>query len=386
MAKCPSNKDTKTDVKITNNKSELVPADQEHAQSETIINCNKPKTIFQVGSQQRERDSETLRNISNRNDLDKFSRTKVMVVLMRLSGICVPQVAEVTGAGVRRISAYTKEYCDNGIEGLLFDQRYKQVSDLMSYKETIVEDFKSNPPATSAEAATRIEILTGLKRSTTQVRNFMHACGMKCLKAGHIPAKANPEEQKKFLDEQLMPVIEKAQKDEVVLFMDAAHIIWQVYLGVLWCFERIFVRAASGRKRLNILGAYDPIGNLLHKICTMTYITSTTVCEMLVKVRQYYQGKKITIVLDNVRYQRCKLVMDEAKKLGIELLFLPTYSPNLNLIERLWRFVKKECLYSKYYPTYEQFDAAVMNSLDSISTTNKDRIKSLMSLKFQMFK
>ena len=69
------------------------------------------------------------------------------------------------------------------------------------------------------------------------------------------------------------------------------------------------------------------------------------VCEMLVKLAQRSRlGVPTTIVLDNARYQRCKLVIAKAEEVGIELLFLPPYSPNLNLIERLWKFVKKEVL------------------------------------------
>ena len=79
-----------------------------------------------------------------------------------------------------------------------------------------------------------------------------------------------------------------------------------------------------------------------------SYITSIQVCEMLVKLaRRSRPEVPTTIVLDNARYQRCKLVIAKAEEVGIELLFLPPYSPNLNLIERLWKFVKKEVLYGK---------------------------------------
>jgi transposase len=67
--------------------------------------------------------------------------------------------------------------------------------------------------------------------------------------------------------------------------------------------------------------------------------------------------RPIVIVLDNARYQRCKLVEDLAKELGVTLQFLPSYSPNLNLIEWLWKFVKKKCLYNSYYGTFEAFKA-----------------------------
>ena len=77
--------------------------------------------------------------------------------------------------------------------------------------------------------------------------------------------------------------------------------------------------------------------------------------------------------------------MEKAVSLNIELLFLPTYSPNLNLIERLWRFVKKECLYSKYYETSDEFESAIVSCLDDINKGKKSKLTKLMTLKFQVF-
>ena len=94
----------------------------------------------------------------------------------------------------------------------------------------------------------------------------------------------------------------------------------------------------------------------------------------------------ITLVMDNARYQKCKIVAALALKLNIELLFLPAYSPNLNLIERLWKFVKKEVLYSKYYSDFGSFKRAISNCLNQTHTTHKKKLDSLLTLKFQVFR
>jgi transposase len=121
-------------------------------------------------------------------------------------------------------------------------------------------------------------------------------------------------------------------------------------------------------------------------VTNTSYITSIQICEMLVKIAaRRTQGIPITIVLDNARYQRCKLVMGKAAELEIELLFLPPYSPNLNLIERLWKFVKKEVLYSKYYDNFEKFKEAITNCLEETETKHKKALDSLLTLKFQTF-
>jgi len=92
------------------------------------------------------------------------------------------------------------------------------------------------------------------------------------------------------------------------------------------------------------------------------------------------------IVLDNAKYQRCYYVIDYAKELGVELLFLPGYSPNLNLIERLWKFIKKKCLYSVYYADFKTFKATIIGCTEEMSTKYKEELKSLLTLNFQIFK
>ena len=77
--------------------------------------------------------------------------------------------------------------------------------------------------------------------------------------------------------------------------------------------------------------------------------------------------------------------MEKAKSLNIELCFLPSYSPNLNLIERVWKFVKKKCLYSQYYEKFPAFKDAISKCLQETSTTYKADLDSLLTLRFQTF-
>jgi transposase len=166
----------------------------------------------------------------------------------------------------------------------------------------------------------------------------------------------------------LEPRIEQARAGQrFVFFVDAAHFVFSPFLGYLWCFARMFFKAPSGRKRFNVLGALNALTHEMVTITNTGFINSYSVCKLLIKITQKCGNLPVSIVLDNARYQRCKLVQETAKIFDVELLYLPAYSPNLNLIERLWKFVKKKCLYSKYYSDFDSFTEAISQCLDKTS-------------------
>ena len=182
------------------------------------------------------------------------------------------------------------------------------------------------------------------------------------------------------------PRLAEAQAGQrAVLFVDAAHFVFAPFLGIVWCFQRLFVKAPSGRQRFNVLAALHAITHEVLTVTNLTYITAETVCELLFLLAGTHPGIPITLILDNARYQRCALVQTVAQTLGIELLYLPTYSPNLNLIERFWKFVKQQCLYSKYYPDSASFQQAIVNCIEQAPTIHQEELKSLLTLRFQTF-
>jgi transposase len=194
------------------------------------------------------------------------------------------------------------------------------------------------------------------------------------------------EDQAKFLDTALKPKLVAAQAGEGhVLFVDAAHFVFGTFLCCLWSFARIYVRAASGRQRFNVLGAWNAVTRELIAVTNTTVVNSETMCELLRKIAALGLTGPITLVLDNARYQHNALVKALAAQLGISLLFLPSYSPNLNLIERLWKFTKRRALYGRYHPTFREFQAAIQEVLDGLTTRYAEPLASLMTLNFQQF-
>lgn len=310
------------------------------------------------------------------------------VIYFKSMNYCHKEISKLASVHSNSITNFIKLYIAGGIDALKELNYTGPQSELDQYSKTIEKEFLKNPPLRSSEAGHTISILTGIKRCPTQIKTFMKRIGMKFLKMGHIPSKADPAKQKKFLKTVLNPAIQKAKENKChLLFMDAAHFVHAPFLCQVWCFVRQFIPSPSGRDRLNVLGAINAISKQLSFHVNTTYINAEVIVSFLYKLSRQYCDLPIFIVLDNARYQHCQYVMEVAKKLNIELLFLPSYSPNLNLIERLWKFTKKKALYGKYHDSFDKFQNAIVDTLHSVNKIKKvkSEINTLITLKFQTF-
>ena len=167
--------------------------------------------------------------------------------------------------------------------------------------------------------------------------------------------------------------------------MDASHFVMgSDFLGSIYGKARRFVKTFSGRQRYNVLGAINFITKKVTTITNTTYITATEICDMLMKVAKEYAGKTIHIALDNARYQKCEAVKNLAASLRIELIYIPPYSPNLNPIERLWKFVKAK-LRCKYYDDFQLFQGTIDSIIEGTHTEFKEQISSLIGEKMQLY-
>jgi transposase len=297
------------------------------------------------------------------------------------------RIQQICGISKATFSRYLHDYREGGVERLKELNFHRQESEVIGHKTRLEDYFREHPPASVAEASAKIEEMTGIKGGPTQTRKFLKAMGMKPRKVGQSPSKADLQEQEAFKEAQLEPRLKEAKAGQrLVFFMDAAHFVYAPFLALLWCFERLFVKAPSGRQRLNVLAALNATTKEIFTVPNLTYVTAETVCELLRLLAGAHPGMPMTIMLDNARYQKCALVQELAASLGIELLYLPAYSPNLNLIERFWKWVKKKSLYSRYYATSADFQKAIQECIAQAHSMHQAELESLLTLQFQTFK
>lgn len=312
---------------------------------------------------------------------------RMFFVILKVKGYSNEAIADLLSISKKTVFVWQRTLREEGLDALATLHYKGQPSKLNAFGEQLALELDARPVATLKEARTRIQKATGIARSISQVRAFLQRIKIKRRKVGQIPDKADLPAQARFKVEKLEPLIQQALMGQIRLFfMDASHFVHLPFQGFLYSLKRRFIRSASGRKRFNVLGALDAVSYKLITVCNETYITAITVCELLERLAGQYVTEKICVVLDNARYQHCALVKATAARLGIQLEFLTPYSPHLNLIERLWRFVKKETLYNQFYSTFEDFQTAVRTCLEKIASGEyREDLASLLTLRFQSF-
>ena len=193
-------------------------------------------------------------------------REKMLVLWLLHTGLTRQHAAKAVGVSRATVQRYVAAFRQGGLDGLRQWNLSRPVSEMAAYRELIRASFEKQPATTIAEACERIFQLTGLRRGPSQVRKFLKDLGLKFyrVRAIPVPPKKNLAEhvadQAAFLETKLKPVLAAAQAGEGhVFFVDAAHFVFGTFLCYLWSFTRIFVRAASGRQRFNVLGAWNAV-------------------------------------------------------------------------------------------------------------------------------
>ena len=316
----------------------------------------------------------------------KIIRKRCSALYMKMcdSGLSCERIALLCGCHRNSVRNWITQYNREGLAGVLSTRLRPRRGELEAHAPSILSSLDLSPVRSVKEACARIKEVCGVERKPTRVRYFLKSHGYRFRKMGQVPGKANPSLQEQWLDD-LKPYIAGAQSGKCrLLYSDAVHFTLSSFACHAWSKERIYLRTAAGRNRLNVLGAVDAITKEVFAVDNTTYITAETIKGFLQGLRDRTPDIPIAVVMDNARYQHCKAVTDKAEGLGIKLLFLPPYSPNLNIIERLWKFIKKSVLYGRYYDKPAKFHQAIKNFLKEINCKHQDELDSLLTLNFQI--
>jgi transposase len=204
---------------------------------------------------------------------------------------------------------------------------------------------------------------------------------------GKIPSVAV---QIDFRDKILNLISHVNETNDKIYFLDPMHQVHNNVNDYCWQFIGVKgtkqVKSNTGRRRLNIIGALDPLTFEQIIILTETNCDKELMCSYLTHIRKENEDSGIIyVILDNAGYNRSYEVQEIVKSLGIELIFLPPYCPNLNLIERLWKYFKKKIMKNKYYQTYDEFYDKVTNFFKYLMNNIED-LKTLLTLEFGIIK
>ena len=175
-----------------------------------------------------------------------------------------------------------------------------------------------------------------------------------------------------------------------MIFFDPAHQIHNSANGEAWQFKgkkgTKKIKTNTGRRRINIIGGVNPVTMKTTTIITEDNCDKTVVVAYLEKLRKEYpRRKKVYMILDNAKYNHARLVREKAKQSNIQLIYLPAYAPNLNLIERLWKFLKKKITRNKYYALFDDFEKTIINFFENIHEMMGE-LKNLLTFKFGIIK
>ena len=244
----------------------------------------------------------------------------------------------------------------------------------------LAEELESKIYLTTTEIISFVKSKFGVEYSIGGMTSLMHRIGFSYKKPKGVPAKADAEKQEEFLRK-----YRGSKAHGPVYFGDSTHPMLGPVLSSGWIRKgwEVSVKTNSGRQRVNINGAIEIHSlDVIARSCET--VNKSSICDLLRAIRQKSPDEKnIYLVFDNARYNRAKTVKKLAKKLKIKILYLPPYSPNLNPIERLWKFMKKKVMANRHYENLGEFQKALTQFFRGIRKY-RDELKSLITDNFQI--
>lgn len=322
------------------------------------------------------------------NTSDKVAYMKLSVLVLLDEGLTQEMISTFLGIGLGTVNKCKKKYESEGLDGYL-DRHYVPYQGRLNAEQLrlLEEEVMRGIYTNCTQIAGWISKEFGVEYCESAVRSILKKLGFVYKKTSAIPGKADVEEQERFLQE-LEPFLAETGANEAVFFIDAVHPQHNTRSDYAWIKRGVNkeIPTNSGRKRININGAMNAHHPEEVVVVEAESINAQATQELFEKLLEKHPDKeRIYVLSDNARYYvntELKEWLQQNPK--IQLLHLPPYSPNLNLIERLWKFLRKKVINLHYYPTFDEFRKAVLDFFDNLKQY-KEELKTLMRPNFQRF-
>ena len=320
----------------------------------------------------------------NTRNVGAYMKLSVLVLLDM--GKSYDEIELILGIGRGTITNCRQKYEKDGLDKYL-DRHYVPYCGKLAAEalEQIEQQVSDNIYSTSQEIQAYILQTFRVEYSLSAVRSILEKLGFVYKKTSELPGNFDAVEQAAFLAE-MQPFLADIAENEVILFADAVHPQHNTRSTYAWIKkgQEKFIPSNTGRRRLNINGAmnaHHPEEVIIHEADT---INADATIALYDKIQQRYADKEhIYVIGDNARYYRnAQLQAWLQDNPRIIQVFLPPYSPNLNLIERLWKLLRKKCINTHYYPDFKDFRQVILNFFEHLGQYKKE-LDSLITFNFQ---
>ncbi len=318
----------------------------------------------------------------------KLSREadRIKAILMLNKGYNYEQIGQLLLMDGESIRRWHQQYESEGMNGLLTNHYEGGQTKLsMQDQKTLAAYLEKQVCLSAKEICHYVQERYSVDYTVKGMTDLLHRMGFTYKKPKHLPGKADRQKQEAFI-EQYQKLRKKSSQGDRIYFMDGTHPKHNSQLGYGWIRKGKdkFIKANTGREQININGAYD-IENHRAIVREDERINAQSTVDLLKQMLHKQPQGKIHVILDNARYYRSKYVQEFlSKSRRIHFHFLPAYSPNLNLIERLWKFMKKKVTYCKYYEKFSVFRQKILEFFQNIVRYKKE-LEKLMTENFQLF-
>jgi len=323
----------------------------------------------------------------HRAERDSRYADRIKAILMLNRGLSVAQISEYLLMDEGSVRNYRKRYLDGGLEALCNDQYYGGLSFLNDEELFAVEEeLRSKVYPTTMAVGEYIEKEFGVSYSISGITKLLERLGFSYKKPQPVPGKADAVMQEDFLD-RLSELKERKSKKNPILYLDSTHPQHNSHPDYGWLprGENVELKTNTGRERVTLNGALD---SETHDILIREdrNLNAENTIKFFQKIESAYpESEEIYLILDNAGYYKGKKIKQFLESSKIKLMYLPPYAPNLNLIERVWKFFKKKVLANRYYSSFHDFRKACLAFFKKRSWSSfQPELDSLLVDRFQI--